>query len=216
MRNNDSDPSKPGRSTERHAFGYGYTVLEVMVALAVLTIGTAGVVAMQKTTVLGNARARDLGTANAIAATWAERLRADGLVWTEVAGLSNLGNTRWLNVVGTDFPTITGNEGQWVRPAADWTSGISYQANVQGLDTEPVDTNAEAGFCTNLRLTQMLPTMIRAEIRVFWLRDRGGGTASGKPLCDADATYLTDVGAARDRYHFVYLTTAVLRNDSVR
>ena len=215
MCSNESHSNEPESRSQRRS--RGYTVLEVMVALAVLTVGAAGVVAMQKTAVLGNARARDLATANAIAATWAERLRADGLMWTEVSGLSYLDNTSWLKVVAKDFPSIAGDEGVWIRPAANWTKGVSYQANVQGLDTDPVVTNSEAAFCTNIRLVQMLPTMIRAEIRVFWLRNLGGGTAvANTALCSDAAAYLTAVGTARDKYHFVYLTTSVLRNDSVR
>jgi hypothetical protein len=91
--------------------------------------------------------------------------------------------------------------------------GASPQANVQGLDTF---TDGEAAFCTNIKLTQMLPTIIRAEIRVFWLRTLGGGTAGGLGLCDASAGYIAAVSTSRDRYHFVYLTTAIMRNDSVR
>ena len=202
------------RASARAAGARGYTVLEVMVALAVLTVGGAGIVAMQKATLLGNNTARNLATANAIAATWAERLRTDGLQWTEVAGVNTIGNTTWLNVVGSDFPTIAGSEGQWLRPVQDAASGVWYQANVQGLDTSVA---GEAAFCTNIRLLQLLPTMIRAEIRVFWLRDRGGGLAPGATdLCSNNPTYLLNVGGARDRYHFVYLTTAIMRNDSSR
>jgi prepilin-type N-terminal cleavage/methylation domain-containing protein len=214
-RRGSSPSARPARPAPAHAARLrGYTVLEVMVALAVLTVGGAGVVAMQKATLLGNNTARNLATANAIAATWAERLRTDGLQWTEVAGVNTIGNTTWLNVVGSDFPTIAGSEGQWLRPVQDAAGGVWYQANVQGLDTSVA---AEAAFCTNIRLVQLLPTMIRAEIRVYWLRERGGGLASGATtLCSNNPTYLLNVGGARDRYHFVYLTTAIMRNDSSR
>ena len=45
----------------------GYTVIEVMMALAVLSIGATGVIAMQKAALIGNVRARNLTTASAIA-----------------------------------------------------------------------------------------------------------------------------------------------------
>jgi prepilin-type N-terminal cleavage/methylation domain-containing protein len=203
-----------GPAPARAAAVRGYTVLEVMVALAVLTIGGAGIVAMQKGTLFGNNSARNLATANAIAATWAERLRTDGLQWTAVAGNNTIGDTRWLNAVGADFPSIIGNEGKWLRPSEDAASDVWYQANVQGLDT---GTAADAVFCTNIRLVQLLPTMIRAEIRVFWLRDQGGGTiGTGNALCSDSPSYLADLGPARSHYHFVYLTTAIMRNDSTR
>jgi Tfp pilus assembly protein PilV len=212
MCSNNLAPHNPEHDAKRR--NRAYTVLEVMIALALLTVGGAGVVAMQKTAVLGNARARDLATANAIAATWAERLRADALQWTDIGGVNYLDNTRWLKVVGKDFPTIAGNENVWIRPTEDAATGVWYQANVQGLDTSVA---AEAAFCTNIRLVQLLPTMIRAEIRVFWLRNQGGGTAvANTALCSNAAAYLTAVGSARDKYHFVYVATSVLRNDSVR
>jgi prepilin-type N-terminal cleavage/methylation domain-containing protein len=206
-------PIPPCRASRPTA---GYTVLEVMIALAVLAIGAAGIVAMQKGTLLGNTNARNLATANAIAATWAERLRADGLQWTEVAGQNTILTTKWLKDAGNHFPTITSPEGTWIRPAGDagatdGDNGVSYQANVQGLDTT---VEGAAAFCTNIRLVQLLPTLIRAEIRVFWLRTQGKGNVVANEFCPAGS--LDTIGKARDRYHFVYLTTAILRNDSTR
>lgn len=194
----------------------GYTVMEVMMALAVLSVGATGVIAMQKTTLLGNVRARNLGTANSIAAAWVERLRTDATQWTDSGGLPNVGNTRWLNRVGTDFPAISGGEGVWFRPDPDTAYGVFPGADVFGLDTE---NELDTAFCTHLRLLQLTPNMIRAEVRVFWLRNQGGGTFGGRELCSADAGYVLDLSnnpEARRRYHFVYLATGILRNDSAR
>jgi hypothetical protein len=51
---------------------------------------------------------------------------------------------------------------------------------------------------------------------VFWLRNMGRGTLGGVALCDNTPSYLATLGGAVERYHFVYVTTAVLRNDSMR
>jgi type IV pilus assembly protein PilV len=192
-----------------------YTVVEVMMSLAVLAVGATGVIAMQKTTVIGNVRARDLSTANGIASAWLERLRADGLRWmVQDNNNSTIAQTRWLNVVGFDFPAVAGAEGTWIRPAADAAQDLSYLADVRGDDTSNI---AIAGFCTHLRLTQLTPRMIRAEVRVYWPKTHGvntspqtGGTLGGVPLCDEDPAL---VGAERHRYHFVYMTTGILAND---
>lgn len=197
-----ADRSRLGRGTRRR----GYTIVEVMVALSLLAIGAAGIVAMQRATARGNARARNLATANAVATTWMERLRNDGLLWTN-SPLPTLPNTRWLNAVGIDFPTVIGNEGIWLQPTDDAALDISPMADVRGRDTF---VNADAAYCTNVRLTQLLPTMIRAEVRVYWLRNRGGGTLNAQPLCQED---LVGINAALDRYHFIYFTSAVLRTD---
>ena len=199
----------------------GYTVVEVMMAMAVLSIGATGVIAMQKTALLGNLRARNLATASAIASAWIERLRIDGIRWTiDDAGINTIGNTAYLSIVQDDFPQVNNPEGQWFVPAANpdaALAGVQPTEDVRGMDT---GVATEQGFCTNLRITQVLPNMIRAEVRVFWLRNQGGGsqqtgTLGGQPLCSNDQGYLNQLSsaAAQERYHFVYLSSTILRND---
>ena len=53
---------------------------------------------------------------------------------------------------------------------------------------------------------------MRAEVRVYWLRDGGGGVVSaGKTICNPGID-LSTVSPALDRYHFVYLTSAIAQN----
>jgi prepilin-type N-terminal cleavage/methylation domain-containing protein len=194
----------------------GYTVVEVMMAMAILAVGATGVIAMQKATLIGNVRARDLHVGNAIASSWIERLRADSQRWlVNEDSTSTIGQTRWLNVVGSDFPTVAGAEGAWFRPAQVALEDISYLADVRGDDTTDPSV---AGFCTHLRLTQLTPRMIRAEVRVYWLKTHGvsttpqsGGTLGGVAFCNEDPAL---VGAERQRYHFVYMTSGIMANDS--
>ena len=213
----------------RHAMGLkrkrsklselGYTVVEVMMALAVLSIGATGVVAMQKASVVGNLRARNLATGNALASTWIERLRLDGLRWRVLTnGINTIDTeTAWLREVGDDFPIIGGNEGQWIVPNV--TSPAALEFTEVGADVRGMDDSLPAnhGFCAHIRLTQLLPNLIRAEVRVFWLRQQGGGIdSSGTQLCDSTPAYVQalDLDTVRSRYHFVYMTTAILRNDA--
>jgi len=210
----------------RRGGGLGYTIVEVMMALAVLSIGATGVIAMQKTTLIGNVHARNLATASAIASTWIERLRVDGLRWTVTAtGQNTIAQTRWLNNVGNDYPNVVNPEGTWLRPAEYPGDDIWAAADVRGNDIDEATVPLEAAYCTHIRLSQLTDNMIRAEVRVFWLRysdapyDPAGGsgwsgTIGGQPLCSANPGYIAAVGAAVERYHFVYLATAVLRNDS--
>ncbi|MCA9618409.1 MAG: prepilin-type N-terminal cleavage/methylation domain-containing protein [Myxococcales bacterium] len=220
-------PSKARSRVRRRraARRLGYTVVEVMMALSVLSIGATGVIAMQKTALLGNMRARNLATATAIASAWIERLRVDGLRWTfdPLTGVDTLTTaTTYLNVVGGDYPTVAGAEGQWRRPIdnpGDTALTLTTaDADVRGMD---IAAGTPPGFCTNIRLTQILPNMIRAEVRVFWLRQQAanasmGGTFNGLPLCDTSQSYIDAVTTdptARQRYHFVFMTSTVLRND---
>lgn len=208
----------------RRALIAGYTVVEVMMAMAVLSIGATGVIAMQKTALLGNLRARNLATASAIASAWVERLRIDGVRWTiDGAGVNTIAATTYLSIVQNDFPQVTAPEGVWFTPAANppdpALAGVQPTKDVRGMDTA---VPTEQGFCTNIRLTQVLPNMIRAEVRVFWLRNQGGGseqtgTLAGQPLCPVNnQAFLNNdltTAQAQERYHFVYLSSTILRND---
>jgi type IV pilus assembly protein PilV len=189
----------------------GYTVVEVIIALTMLAIGTSGIIAMQKVTAVANRDARNLVLANQIARTWIERLRADALQWNHPSptnAISDLGDTRWLKNVNST----------WFRPSAD-NPKMTPTADAFGNDVP--DTELEKGiYCTNVRLTWLYgpppnvapPYLLRAEVRVYWLRDGGGGVVqAGKPICDPSID-LTEVSPAVDRYHFVYVTSAVAEN----
>lgn len=187
-----------------------YTIIEVMMALSILSVGATGVIAMQKASLVGNVRARDLATANAIASAWMERLRVDGLRWRQLPGnLSTINQTEWLRAVGNDYPTVNSPEGDWVQPPALGAMWMSPGADVRGMDTTTVE---DQGFCTHLRLTQVLPNLIRAEVRVFWLRDQGGGTIDAGALCAVNPAAL-EVPNADVRYHFVHLVSGITRHD---
>ena len=51
-------------------------------------------------------------------------------------------------------------------------------------------------------------------MRVFWLRDGGGGTVNNATVCDP-TTDPAVIEAATDRYHFVYQTTAIKQNTAI-
>jgi type IV pilus assembly protein PilV len=184
----------------------GYTVMEVMMSLAILGIGASGVMAMQKATLLANTSAKNLATANFIAATWMERLRIDALQWNDFNSVPDLiGDTQWLRLASV-APV-------WVSPPAALPVG-GAEADVTGADkfaTDPAPIAATA-FCTHIRLTVFDPTtlptyrkLIRAEVRVLWARS---GQALDCETLDPDDTTL------RNLYGAVYLTSAVQQNTS--
>ena len=190
MKGRGSSMKRRRASMKRRAIA-AYTIIEVMMALSILSVGATGVIAMQKASLVGNVRARDLATANAIASAWMERLRVDGLRWTMLPGnLSTITQTEGLKTVGDDHPTVSGDEGKWIRPPDLGAMFMSPGADVRGMDTTTV---ADQGFCTHLRLTQLLPNLIRAEVRVFWLRQQGGGTIDGVGI-DVNRVFTADYG----------------------
>jgi type IV pilus assembly protein PilV len=192
----------------------GYTVVEVMMALALLAVGATGVVAVQKATLAGNTQARTLVTANAIAESWAERLRAEALGWNAPNGVNDLANdTQWLKLAATTNPPWFNPAEILVNPTGSLPAG-SPDADALGADIYPGGT-AQPAFCTKMRLTllQLFPNpsvndpntirTIRAEIRVYWER-------SGIPV---NCTALPDPQTGgSNRLGFVSLTTAVVQN----
>lgn len=176
----------------------GYTLVEVMSALAILAIGATGVIALQKTALVGNAAARNLVTANAIATTWIERLRADAAQWNTTSATGTVDeDTTWLKQVKT-------NAGKWIVP--DTVAGRgSARADVFGADLYADAPADQQAFCTQMRLTQLYPTFIRAEIRVFW--SRATGPVSCADVGDTDAP-------DSSTYGFVFTTGGIFMNTS--
>lgn len=172
-------------------FARGYTLMEVMVSLAVLGVGAAGIIGLQKVTGVGNAYTRNLATATRVAAKWVERLELDGRQWSETTGF---GSTYWLK-------TATAAPGVWTTPA-ERPAFASPDADVLGADIFAGDP-AEPAFCTHVRLTTLsgYSGAIRAEIRVFWEK-------AGDPIdCGVSADA---VNAAPGRYGSVHNLIAIV------
>lgn len=185
----------------------GYTVMEVMMSLAILGIGASGVVAVQKATLLANTTAKNLATANFIAESWMERLRVDALQWNDYNSVPDLvSDTRWLRVASAN-PL-------WVTPPTVIPFGGS-DADVNGGDKFPTDPGppfSAAAFCTQIRLSLFDPAtlssyrkLIRAEVRVIWAR---GNYPLDCPTLNPNDAQL------RNQYGAVYLTSAVQQNTS--
>lgn len=183
----------------------GYTMIEVMVALSMLAVGATSVMALQKATYINNTNAKNLVLANSIAATWAERLRTDGLQWNEVGEVPDLDSDPvWLGAVNSvPFPGKA-------APLLDLEFG-SAASDVVGTDI--YDVPEDPAFCTHLRYSRfndtnglpLWPNLIRVEIRVFWSRNGGPIDCAIDPVT---------VDAEPYNYGAVYLTTSVLRNTS--
>jgi type IV pilus assembly protein PilV len=201
------DPIGRGRRAPRRA----YTIIEVMMAMGVLALGATGIVAMQKVTIAGNQQARLLATANTVAQTWVERLRADATVWNQ-PDATELGETRWLQYA-------VSKSGQWFAPDANF-GGVapwgSAMADSQGQDLYATDIGAttyQQAFCTQLRLVPLTlvsgsPSYIRAEIRVFWAKGTASGRGgSGRPIACGEVSTGAEPG-----FGFTYVTTGFTPN----
>jgi type II secretory pathway pseudopilin PulG len=192
----------------------GYTAVEVLLAMTVLLIGSAGVMTMQKVSIQANLEARKLDVANSIAHAWMERLQTDATQWTlpsnSVAGAPNLGNTMWLkNAWGGWFlPAI---------PAAFPDDGLSPAFDILGRDL-PLASAANAVFCTHLRFDQIAqdslgnPTAVRATVIVFWAKQLVQSEAVAGGNCTGYFDVAADEAANPGSWHMVYASTAIRKN----
>ena len=175
----------------------GYTMIEVMMALAVLAIGATGIVALEKAAVVGNATARSMATGTAIGQRWIERLRADAMLWNVTAPNSDIGETRWLKTV-TLTPAI------WTLPT--YVPGqASAEADPLGADIILANDDSFVAYCTHIMYRQITPKMVNATVRVTWRRDIS-------PIDCGDPT-LFDPSLDSGRYGAIYLSTGFMTQE---
>lgn len=196
--------SEPRRAGEQR----GYTLVELMMALALFTVSVLGIISLQKLMVVSNAHAKNVSVAERIAQSWAAQLELDATRWR-----ASTATTEWLG--GVDLG--------WIRPSHapdDKNFGAAFDALGNPLSDTAPDL-ARARYCTNVRLTTLYPPdlpvvgngMLRAEIRVFWLRD-GEPSLTVSGICPMEMSVM-DVGEATDRYHFIYHTTGLRQHLSI-
>ena len=173
----------------------GFTLVEVMIAIGIMTVGSLGILAMHQGVSQANRTALEMNTALAITERWVERVERDALSWTE-QGLnsSSLSGTYHLSgLAGTASAT------DWFRPTPP--SGESYDFDYFGGDIVTGNANPQK-YCTNLRLSWLRQgSSARVDIRTFWYREGyvpGGAThpnwVSGSAFRGADCDAATADG----------------------
>jgi type IV pilus assembly protein PilV len=196
------------RTTTRAA---GYTLIEIMTAVVVLTIGATGILAMQGASVRSNRDASETSTAINWATTWVERIKRDSYRWNQN------GNTDMVSP-NTDYLfNATTNPGAWVLPTT--VAGESAGADLFGYDVAAANA-ANIRFCVNLRFTvvqaynpatgTMLAASdanaVRADVRVWWHRN-SLDVNRVSPACLT--AVLTDAQIAAPQIRKHYLSTVV-------
>lgn len=210
-----SRSSRARPSSSRHRAGY--TMVEVMMGLAILAVGAAAIVSLQRFAVMGTMTSRHLTNATNIAASVIEAMDRESGRWTDVASVG-AATMPWLG-------TALDSENNWIAPA------------IRGarIDGTPVDVSTvldtdEVAYCTHVRAVYLgdpaavgglnEPDGARVEVRTFWAKS--GRTVA--PECrDLTGTEVMDlfnnndqtvIGIDRNRaeYGVVYLTTIIRRS----
>jgi prepilin-type N-terminal cleavage/methylation domain-containing protein len=185
----------------------GYTFVELMMALALLAVAVVGIIALQKIVIVSNAHAKNVAIAQRIAQAWAGQLEMDGTEWRTGFG------SGWLNDANV-----------WQRPA--YIAGRQFGGAFDALGNPLQDNQlSRAAFCSHVRMAWLFPTtmgtagngMLRAEIRVFWLKDGEVPLDSTASICSASqtATQARAIGLATERYRFVYQTVGVRQHSQI-
>jgi hypothetical protein len=194
----------------------------VLIAMTVMAIGAAAVMTMQKASIQGNLDARRLDVANGIARMWVERLEADATAWTQpnanapsVTNLSTHNGALIADGIGS-------NATNWFLPAdyMNNTPPESYMFDILGRDLAAADS-ASAIYCVAVRMTPLVPgaiaaapALVRADVRVLWLRDLGSNPSGGTAFCAAGGDAVSSLPTQPDPavYHALYVTTALKGN----
>lgn len=191
----------------------GFTLVEVMIAIGVMTVGSLGILSMHQAVSHANMNAHEMNTAIAITERWMERVERDALSWTEEGT-----NTTSLNA--TDYlSTLVGQTSgtAWFTPAPT-TSG-EYAAFDYFGDDQTLD-DASVKYCVNLRMSWLRQgSAARVDVRTFWFRGGhmpGGAThpkwVAGSDFRDAECDAATadgwDLGEAPN-VNVIFASTVV-------
>jgi len=192
----------------------GYTAVELMIAIGIFGIGVTGIISMEKVTSVSNQHAKNLNIATHIAESWLDMLATDAATWNHPSknssGAPDIGETVWLQNVKANANTVN----DWFLPAYNAPLLFGPAFDALGNPVNPATNPAAVAFCSHLRLSWLYqPTsdgngLIRAEVRVFWLRS---GQGFNQNFCNAGQ--VANVGAAAATFHFVQKISAIREND---
>ena len=180
----------------------GFTLIEVMMSLAILIVGAVGILSMQSASTRGNVAGRRMSVGTQRSSVWIERLRRDALFWQTPGDPVGA-------AAGSQYLTRVGNS--WFVPvsidpletaAATWTG-------------EDLSGAQLAQYCTHVRLSWAIPNQsIRADVRTYWSRDRGQQNALVTDGCSlgTEANVSIDLASATPDLSAVYSSTLLRWN----
>ena len=194
----------------------GFTVVEVMVSLGIMTVGAMGIIALQTHAIRSNGHARQLTIGMQIAQRWVERLKQDTHTWN-LPGVpaTVLANTTYLRAIN-DAPNVF-----TPFPFGAVANSIASPAfDYRGQDIAPNSADPPVFYCAAMRPAWVyFGRAMRVDVRVWWPRE-GFVMSTEFPSCGGEPAEL-DPGTAgdtlynRNAFHVVYLST-VLRLNPLR
>jgi prepilin-type N-terminal cleavage/methylation domain-containing protein len=160
----------------------GFTLVEVMIAIGVMTVGSLGILSMHQAVSNANMTAHEMNTAIMITERWMERIERDALSWTEEGtNTTSLNATEYLSALAGQ---VSGTA--WFTPTIT-TAGESAAFDYFGADQSLDDASVK--YCVNLRMSWLRQgTAARVDVRTFWFRGghMPGGASHPKWVAGSD------------------------------
>lgn len=187
----------------------GFTILEVLVGVLVMSIGFIGIFGMQTVAIQTNRAAYDRRMATELAETALERIKRDALMWNIAGGWPD---GTWLQQ-GMSAPAT------WTSPPVDGDTapafndlGLPNVSDTRVPDGREVFAQRNSKFCLAYRTNWIWnPDMVRIEVRVFWPR-----TTEAESIFAGNCTNVLSLEEDRRRRLFadVQVTGMAQRNDT--
>jgi type IV pilus modification protein PilV len=196
----------------------GFTLVEVMVSLGIMTVGAMGIIALQSHAIRSNSHARQLTIGMQIAQRWIERLKQDTHTWNGLgAPAATLAATRYLQLINTANASNQFNP----IPNTDGTNRASRAFDYWGNDIVHTSVDPPIFYCAALRPAWVyFGRAMRVDVRVWWPRE-GYDTRTDFAACDQNFNQLDPGGPPttlynQNAYHVVYLSTVLRMNTAPR
>jgi len=193
----------------------GFSLSEILVVLALTTVGFIAIINLQIGTLEAVTTARNMTEATNLAEHTIELIRSDAIEWTADGDTVDALRFPYLNVAGI---AAAGGGSGWVlatlSPETDRRVGslgdafLDQERNTGILNEFPADRNQR--FCVYYRLSWIVPDyLLRADVRVLWMRGRLTQTAYRD--CDFAANG-ANMFADTSRVSSVTIPATVMRN----
>jgi len=192
----------------------GFTLIEVLVSLGIMTVGAMAIMALQAQTIRANSFARQLTVATQIAQVWAERLKQDANMWTEQGQPTGGIPTVTTVLQRTTYLRLIESTGGVFFAPAD-SSGlvrVSPAFDFQGNDVPRNSIGTH--YCAQIRLQWVyFGEAMRADVRVWFPKvNSGANMVTDSANCDpgpGDPARLEPGGTLFGSYHVVYLPSVI-------
>ena len=215
----------------------GYTMVEVMMGLSILAIGSVSILSLQKFAAMGTMSSRHITNASAISGGVLEAMNAESYSWVD-NGVPTAAERNAMPWLGAALAAADGQiEGAWARPTTTVPASTLNAFTLEGVAQDSDTLLPTTAYCTHVRATwlgRQNPSgpgaaddaqAVRLDVRTFWAKsgrsvaDECNGavfaTATLNGLLEnTDVNTLVAVNGIdrhRDQYGVVYFTTIIRR-----